>query len=203
VLEEAMVNQHFSSFNNPKQHFEQEAFGSYSLSLSTPFVMSFTRSISSDANLLWFEDRSIIYIKLSNFSNSPQVYVETNNVDDATNAKPSYATHNEVSDVVTILFLHFCNLIICLDIKDFDVCNFDPFNDHVSFDTIVCHQSPCDAKDDVSTSIRDSIPCFDFQLFDYPITFEVCQRSCFLEVDDRELENVNMGSCRSNKHAKI
>ncbi len=157
-----MVNQHFSSFNNPKQHFEQEAYGSYYLSLSTPFVMSFTPSISSDVDLLWFEDRSIIYIKLSNFSNSPQVYVETNHVDDATNAKPSDATHNEVSDVVTILFLHFCNLIICLDIKDFDVYNFDPSNDHVFFDTIVCHQSPCDAKDDVSTSIRDSIPCFDF-----------------------------------------
>jgi len=37
----------------------------------------------------------------------------------------------------------------------------------------------------------------------YPTCSEVCQRSCFLEVDDRELENVNMGTCRSSKDVEI
>ncbi len=50
-----------------------------------------------------------------------------------------------------------------MDIKDFDVCDFDPF-DHVSSNTIVCHHSPCDPKDDVSAYVSDSIPCFDSQL---------------------------------------
>jgi hypothetical protein len=50
--------------------------------------------------------------------------------------------------VFVIPFLQFYNPTICLDIKDFDVCDLDPSNDHVSFDTIVCHQSPYDSKDD-------------------------------------------------------
>ncbi len=99
--------------------------------------------------------------------------------------------------------MQFYNLTVCLNIKDFDACDLDPSNDHVSSNTIVCHQSPCDPKDDVFVSIYHSIPCFDFQLFDYLVVSEVCQRSCFLEVDDRELENVNMGSCRSNNHVEI
>jgi len=37
----------------------------------------------------------------------------------------------------------------------------------------------------------------------YPICFEVCQKSFFLEVDDRELENVNMGTYRSSKDVEI
>jgi hypothetical protein len=99
--------------------------------------------------------------------------------------------------------LQFYNPTFCLDIKDFDVCDLDPFDDHVSSATIVCHQSPCDPKDDVSTSIYGSIPCSDSQLSDYLVAFEVCQRSHFLEIDDKELENVNMGGCRPNKHVEI
>ncbi len=93
------------------------------------------------------------------FSNYSQVYVEPNHVDDATNAKPSNGAnvanakafdtaHDEVGDFAIILFSQFYNPIVCLDIKDFDVYDFDPFNDHVSSNTIVCHQSPCDPKDD-------------------------------------------------------
>jgi hypothetical protein len=37
----------------------------------------------------------------------------------------------------------------------------------------------------------------------YPIGSKVCQRSHFLEVDNRELEDVNMGSHRSNKDVEI
>jgi hypothetical protein len=37
----------------------------------------------------------------------------------------------------------------------------------------------------------------------YPTSFEVCRRFCFLEVDDRELENVNMRSHRFNKDVEI
>jgi hypothetical protein len=55
---------------------------------------------------------------LSDFSNSSQVYVEANHVDDATNAKPSNGanvanakafdvTHDEVGDVTIILFSQF------------------------------------------------------------------------------------------------
>jgi hypothetical protein len=99
--------------------------------------------------------------------------------------------------------LQFYNLTFCLDIKDFDVFDLDAFVDHVFFDIIVCHQFPCDPKDDVSTSIYDFIPCSDSQLSDYPIAFEVCQRFHFLEINDKKLENVNMGGCRSNKHVEI
>ncbi len=59
------------------------------------------------------------------------------------------------------MFLQFDDPTICLDIKDFDVYDLDPSNDHVSFNTIVCHQFPCDPKDDVSTYVRGSIPCSD------------------------------------------
>jgi hypothetical protein len=90
-----------------------------------------------------------------------------------------------------------------LDIKDFDVYDFDPFNDHVSSDTIVCHQSPCDPKDDVFAFVYDSIPYFNSQFSNYPAASKVCQRSCFLKVNDRELENVNIGGCISNKHVEI
>jgi hypothetical protein len=45
-----------------------------------------------------------------------------------------------------------------LNIKDFNVYDFDPFNDHVSSYTIVCHQSPFDAKDNVSSFVYDFIP---------------------------------------------
>jgi hypothetical protein len=62
-----MVNQHFFSFNNHEQHFEQKVFGSYSLSLSMPFVTSFTPSVSNDVDLLWFEDEFDIYFKLFDF----------------------------------------------------------------------------------------------------------------------------------------
>jgi hypothetical protein len=59
-----------------------------------------------------------------------------------------------------------------LDIKDFDVYDFDPSNDHVSSDTIVCHQSPCDPKDDVFAFVYDSIPYSNSQLSDYHVTFK-------------------------------
>ncbi len=98
-------------------------------------------------------------------------------------------------------FRNFYNPTICLDIKDFDVHDFDPFNDHVSFDTIVCHQSPYDPKDDVFAFVYDFIPYS--QLFNYLATSKVCQRSHFLEVDDRELEDVNISGCKSNKHVEI
>jgi hypothetical protein len=69
-----VVNQHFSSFNNPEQHFEQEAFGSDSLSLFNlaiqslfTFVISSTHSLSSDVDLLWSKDESDIYFKLFDF----------------------------------------------------------------------------------------------------------------------------------------
>jgi hypothetical protein len=61
-LEEALINQHFSSFNNLEQHLEQEASRSYSLFLSTPFVMSSTPSIDSDVDLLWSKDGSNVYL---------------------------------------------------------------------------------------------------------------------------------------------
>jgi len=37
----------------------------------------------------------------------------------------------------------------------------------------------------------------------YPTHVQVCQRSRFLEVDDRELENVNIGNHTSNKDVEI
>jgi hypothetical protein len=173
LLEEIVINQHFSLFNNLGQHLEQEASRTYSLSFSTPFIMLFTPFVSNDVDLLWCEDEFDVYIKLFDFSNFLQVYVETNHVDDVTNVKPSddanatnvevsNVIHDEVGDDVVILFLQFYNPTICLDIKNFVVRDFDPSNDHVSSDTIVCHQSPYDPKDDVSTFVYDSTPCFDF-----------------------------------------
>jgi hypothetical protein len=173
--------------------------------------MSSTPFVSSDADLLWSKDGSDIYLKLSDFLNYSQVYVEANHVDDATNAKPSNganvtnakafdAAHDEVGDVVIILFLQFYNPTICLDIKDFDVYDFDPSNDHVSSNSIVCHQFPCDPKDDVFAFVYDSIPCFNSRFSNYYVASKVCQRSCFLE-DDRE--NLNIGGCKSNKHVEI
>jgi hypothetical protein len=174
--------------------------------LSTPFA-------SSDADLLWSKDGSNIYLKLSDFKNYFQVYVEANHVDVVKNAKPSNGanvanakafdvTHDEVSDVI-ILFSQFYNPTICLDIKDFEFYDFNPSNDHVSFDSIVCHQSLCDPKDDVFAFVYDSIPCFNSQIYNYYVASKVCQRYCFLAVDDRELENVNIGGCKSNKHVDI
>jgi hypothetical protein len=52
--------------------------------------MSSTPFVCGDVDLLWSKDGSNVYFKLSNFSNSPQVYVEANHVDDVANAKPSY-----------------------------------------------------------------------------------------------------------------
>jgi hypothetical protein len=101
--------------------------------------MLFTPSISSDANLLSSKDEFDVYIKLFDFSNFLQVYVEANHVDDATNVKPFDAIHNEVGDVATILFLQFYNLTFYLDIKDFDVYDLNPFDDHVFFNIVVCH----------------------------------------------------------------
>jgi len=74
-----------------------------------------TASISGDVDLLWFKDKSSIYLKLSNFFYYLQIYVEKNHVDDATNAKPFDVAnvanvevfdvaHDEVGDVV-IIFL--------------------------------------------------------------------------------------------------
>jgi hypothetical protein len=63
--------------------------------------MLFTPSVSSDTNLLWSKDEFDVYFKLFDFSNSLQVYV-----------KPFHAIHNEVGDVVTILFLQFYILIV-------------------------------------------------------------------------------------------
>jgi hypothetical protein len=137
LLEKATINQHFSSFNNLEQHLEQEASRSFKKSLSTPFVMLFTPSINSDANLLSSKDEFDVYIKLFDFSNFLEVYVEANHV--VANVKPFDATHIEVGDVATILFLQFYNLTFCLDIKDFDVYDLAPFDDHVFFDTVVCH----------------------------------------------------------------
>jgi hypothetical protein len=147
--------------------------------------MSSTPFVSSDVDLLWSKDGSDIYLKFSDFSNYFQVYVEANHVDDATNVKPSNGAnvadakafdvvHDEVGDFAIILFLQFYKPTICLDIKDFDVYDFNPFNDHVSSDTIVCHQSPCDPKDDVFAFVYDSIPCFNSQFFNYPAASKVC-----------------------------
>ncbi len=84
--------------------------------MCTPFV-------SNDVDLLWCKDEFDVYLKLFDFSNSPQVYAEANHVDDVANAKPSNdanvanveasdATHDEVGDDVAILFSQFYNLII-------------------------------------------------------------------------------------------
>jgi hypothetical protein len=84
---------------------------------STPFV-------SSDVDLLWSKDGSDIYFKLSNFSNSFQGNVETNHVEDATNAKPfngANVADAKAFDATIILFSQFYNPTVCLDIKDFDV----------------------------------------------------------------------------------
>ncbi len=73
-----------------------------------------------------------------------------------------------------LLLFYFHNSITLqffLGIKDFDVYDFDPSNDHVSSDTIVCHQSPCDPKDDVSAFVYDFIPYSNSQLSDYHVTF--------------------------------
>jgi hypothetical protein len=48
--------------------------------------MSFTPSISSDADLLWHKDKYDVYFKLFVFSGSPQVHVEANHIDDVANA---------------------------------------------------------------------------------------------------------------------
>jgi hypothetical protein len=37
----------------------------------------------------------------------------------------------------------------------------------------------------------------------YPTSSKVCQRFCFLEVNDRELEHVNRGGRRSSKDVEI
>jgi hypothetical protein len=66
-------------------------------------------------------DKFDIYLKLFDFSNSLQVYVEANHVDDVTNVKPFDVAnvanveafdviHDEVGDVVAILFSQFYNL---------------------------------------------------------------------------------------------
>jgi hypothetical protein len=152
--------------------------------LSTPFI-------TSDVDLLWSKDGFDIDFKLSDFSNYFQIYVEANHVDDATNVKPSNGANvanAKAFDATIILFSQFYNPTICLDIKDFDVYDFDPSNDHVSADNIVCHQSPCDPKDNVYAFVYDFIPYSNFQLSNYPVAPKVCQRSHFLEVDDRELE---------------
>jgi hypothetical protein len=52
--------------------------------------MSSTSFVSNDVDLLWSKDGSNVYLKLFNFSNSLQVYVEANHVDDVANVKPSY-----------------------------------------------------------------------------------------------------------------
>ncbi len=62
-----MVNHHFSSFNNLEKHLEEEAFGLYSLSFSTPFVLLSTPFVSSDVDLLWSKDGFDVYLKLSDF----------------------------------------------------------------------------------------------------------------------------------------
>jgi len=153
--------------------------------------MSSTPFINSDVDLLWSKDGFDIDFKLSDFSNYFQIYVEANHVDDATNVKPSNGANvanAKAFDATIILFSQFYHLTICLDIKDFDVYDFDPSNDHVSSDNIVCHQFPCDPKDNVYAFVYDFIPYSNFQLSNYPVAFKVCQRSHFLEVDDRELE---------------
>jgi hypothetical protein len=55
--------------------------------------MSSTPFVSSDVDLLWCKDEYDIYLRLFDFSNSPQVYVEASN-----------ATNDEVGDDVAILF---------------------------------------------------------------------------------------------------
>jgi hypothetical protein len=104
--------------------------------------MSSTPFINSDVDLLWSKDGFDIDFKLSDFSNYFQIYVEANHVDDATNVKPSNGANvanAKAFDATIILFSQFYHLTICLDIKDFDVYDFDPSNDHVSSDNIVCH----------------------------------------------------------------
>jgi hypothetical protein len=66
--------------------------------LSTPFV-------NSNVDLLRSKDKYDIYLKLSDFSNSLQVYAKKNHVDDATNAKPSNDANAEAFDVTAISFL--------------------------------------------------------------------------------------------------
>jgi hypothetical protein len=101
------------------------------------------------------------------------------------------------------LFSQFYNPIVCLDIKDYDVCDLNPSNDHVFFDIIVCHQFPVIPMMMFlhMLMILSLVLILNFPI--YPTHVEVCQRSRFLEVDDRELENVNMGNHRSNKDVEI
>jgi hypothetical protein len=83
--------------------------------------MLFTPFVSSNVDLLWYDDESEFYTKLFDFSNSLQVYAETNHVDDVTNVKPfddanatnveaSNATHDEVGDDIVIFFCNFITL---------------------------------------------------------------------------------------------
>jgi hypothetical protein len=89
---------------------------------------------------LWYKDEFYGHFKLFDLFNSPRVYAGANHVDDVSNSKPSNVVHDEVGDVVAIMILQFYDPTICLDIKDFDVYDLDLSNDHVSFNTIVCHQ---------------------------------------------------------------
>jgi hypothetical protein len=68
---------------------------------------------------LWFEDGFGVYFQLSNFQNSPQVYVEVNQVGDVANVKPSYLQTLQMLELlmlfmmklVMLLLLCFCNFI--------------------------------------------------------------------------------------------
>jgi len=109
-LQQFVFNLHLKklhSFNNPKKHLEQKTSWSYSLFLSTPFVMSFTPFVNNDVDLSWSKDGSNIYFKLFDFSIFFQIYVEANHVNDATNVKPSNGENvvdTKAFNVIIILF---------------------------------------------------------------------------------------------------
>jgi len=74
--------------------------------------MSSTPFVSSDVDLLWSKDGSNVYFKLSNFSNSFQVYVEANHVDDATNAKLLMVQMLQMLKLLMLLMMKLVMLLL-------------------------------------------------------------------------------------------
>jgi hypothetical protein len=107
-----VINHHFCSFNNLEKHLEQEAFRSYSLSFSKPFVMLSTPFASNDVDLLWFEDGYDVYLKFPNFSNSLQGYAKANHVDYVANAKPSYLQTLQILKLLMLLTMKLVMLLL-------------------------------------------------------------------------------------------
>jgi hypothetical protein len=101
------------------------------------------------------------------------------------NLSPQFSQAN----LNAILFANFYNLEVCLDVDDFEV----PTSINGS-----CDWSPC-SQFDVAITNCNAPPTFDCQ----SLVDEVCPKYQFLDVDERELENVDKGGCRASKHVEL